>query len=298
MFIALICLLLLFPTGRLVSSYCKPVLGLAIAAVAFYQIERAFTPGPVETVPFSIPNNPFAINWMPTLAGRGGIGLLVYGATLILAIIAVIYRLRRARGTERQQLKWFVFGGAWFPLIMLSPILVAFGYPADGPLTRDVIPMAFYFIILLLLVAITIGILQYKLFDIDVVINRTLVYGSVTALLAGAFAALSVITQRMALALTGQESQSAVVVAALIVTALFQPVRGRVQILVDRRFYRAKYDASRTLEQFAGQVRDQVELSRLQVALVAVVHETMQPTHVSLWLRASAAVDREREHGT
>jgi hypothetical protein len=288
MFIALICLLLLFPSGRLRSSHYKPVLGLAIAAVAFFQGERVFTPGPIETTPFSIPNNPFAISWMPSFGGRGTVGLLLYGATLVVAVVGLIYRLRRARGVERQQLKWFVFGAAWFPLIMISPTLVALGYPADGLLTRDVIPVAYYVIILLVLVAMTIGILQYRLFDIDVIINRTLVYGIVTALLAGAFAALSIVTQRLTLAVTGQESEVAVVLAALVVTALFQPLRARVQILVDRRFYRSKYDAARTLEQFAGQVRDEVELDHLRSVLVAVVDETMQPAHVSLWIRPAA----------
>lgn len=133
--------------------------------------------------------------------------------------------------------------------------------------------------------SVAISILRYRLFDIDVVINRTLVYGIVTAVLAGVFAALSILIQRLALALTGQGSEAAVVMAALVVTALFQPLRTRVQTQVDRRFYRAKYDASRTLERFANQVRDEVELDRLTKSLVAMVLETMQPTHASLWLR-------------
>ena len=147
------------------------------------------------------------------------------------------------------------------------------------------------FALALLPVSIGIALLRYRLFDIDVLINRTLVYGIVTALLAGAFAALSVMTQRLTLAVTGQESEAAVVVAALIVTALFQPLRSRVQTLVDRRFYRAKYDLSRTLEQFASQVRDEVELERLTNSLVGVVQETMQPAHASLWLRPRATRD-------
>jgi hypothetical protein len=130
-----------------------------------------------------------------------------------------------------------------------------------------------------------IAILRYHLWDIDVIINRTLVYGSLTALLAGLFAAFSIVTQRLVLAMTGQESQFAVVLAALLVTAVFQPLRARVQTLVDRRFYRRKYDSGRTLERFAGRVRDQVELDHLVTGLVEVAHDTMQPTHVSLWLR-------------
>jgi PDZ domain len=134
--------------------------------------------------------------------------------------------------------------------------------------------------------AIGVAILRYRLFDIDVIINRTLVYGSLTAVLAGLFAGLSILSQRLVLAVTGQESQAAVVLAALAVTALFQPLRVRVQTLVDRRFYRRKYDAGRTLEQFASQLRDEVELDHLTDRLVAVVQDTMQPAHVSLWLRS------------
>jgi hypothetical protein len=287
--IGLLLLLLLFPSGRLVSSRWRLVLWVGSVGVAFYAIEHAFTPGPIETTPISVPNNPFAIDGFPSVLGRGSVGSFAYVASLILAVIGLINRLRRARGAERQQLKWFAFGAAWLPLVVVAPVFVAFGLPSDAPLIRDVIPIAAYIVILAILLAMTIGILQYQLFDIDVVINRTLVYGTVTALLAGAFAALSVITQRITLAVTGQQSEIAVVLAALIVTASFQPVRSRVQTVVDRRFYRSKYDVSRTLERFASQVRDEVELERLTRSLVGVVGETMQPAHVSLWIRPSAS---------
>jgi hypothetical protein len=286
--IALLFLLLLFPSGRLVSSRWKLVLWIGSVGVAFYATEHAFTPGPIETTPFSVPNNPFAIGGFPSVLGRGSVGSFAYIASLILALVGLINRLRHARGTERQQLKWFAFGAAWLPLVVVAPLFAAFGLPSDAPLVRDVIPIAAYMVILAILLAMTIGILQYQLFDIDVVINRTLVYGTVTALLAGAFAALSVITQRITLAVSGQQSEIAIVLAALVVTALFQPLRSRVQTLVDRRFYRSKYDAARTLERFAGRVRDEVELDHLSSALVAVVDETMQPAHVSLWIRPSA----------
>jgi hypothetical protein len=284
----MIFLLLLFPTGRLVSSRWKLVLWMGTLGLAFYAIEHAFTRGPIETTPFSVPNNPFAIDGFPSVLGRGSAGAVVHLACLILAVVGLIQRMRHARGAERQQLKWFLFGAAWFPLVTVAPDLLAFRLPADAPLIRDVYPVAAYVALLAILLAMTIGILQYRLFDIDVVINRTLVYGTVTALLAGAFAALSVVTQRLTLAITGQESEVAVVLAALVVTALFQPLRTRVQTLVDRRFYRSKYDATRTLQQFAGRLRDEVELDHLRNVLVAVVDETMQPAHVSLWIRPSA----------
>jgi hypothetical protein len=202
----------------------------------------------------------------------------------VVAAISLLVRFRRARGVERQQLKWLALGAAIVPILAIP---WSFKYAANVRIAQEVLPALPIFAAALVPVAVGIALLRYRLYDIDIIINRTLVYGAVTAVLAGAFAALSVLTQRLALALTSQESQAAVVLAALIVTAMFQPVRGRVQILVDRRFYRAKYDAARTLQQFASEVRDQVELSQLQVALVGVVHETMQPAHVSLWLRPS-----------
>jgi hypothetical protein len=291
--IAVIFLLLQFPTGRLVSSRWKLVLWMGTFGLAFYAIEHAFTRGGIETTPFSVPNNPFAINGFPSILGRGSVGSFVYAICLILAVVGLIHRLRHARGAERQQLKWFVFGAVWFPLVTLASAFVTFGLPIGAPLIRDVYPVAAYVALLALLVGMTIGVLQYRLFDLDIVINRTLVYGTVTALLAGAFAALSVVTQRVTLAVTGQQSQVAVVLAALIVTASFQPLRARIQTLVDRRFYRSKYDVGRTLERFASQARDEVELERLTHSLVGVVQDTMQPTHASLWLLPRALDSRE-----
>jgi hypothetical protein len=286
--IAWIHLLLLFPSGRLISNaWGTAVIWLATAGISFYVVERAFTPGSIDGVPLSLPTNPFALSWVPPLLGRGGVGQLVYLTCSVLALGCVIYRMRHGRGPERQQLKWFFFGAAWLLVGIVLPLLGNIGYPIDPKVSSTVASL----VLVLLPVTMAIGILNYRLFDIDVVINRTLVYGSVTATLAGVFAALSIVAQRLTLAITGQESEAAVVVAALIVTALFQPFRARVQTLVDRRFYRSKYDVGRTLERFASQVRDEVELERLTHSLVGVVQETMQPKHASLWLLPRTARD-------
>ena len=205
---------------------------------------------------------------------------------LAVSAVSVVVRLSQSRDVERQQLKWFAFAAT------LTVPAVA---------VQIVIDWAAGFLLLacavaVLAAAIGIAILRYRLYDIDVIINRALVYGPVTAMLAGLFAALSILTQRVVLAVTGQESQAAVVVAALAVTALFQPLRLRVQTVVDHRFYRRKYDATRTMERFASQIRDQVELDQLTAGLVAVVRETMQPSHASLWLShpkySNPALDR------
>jgi hypothetical protein len=134
-------------------------------------------------------------------------------------------------------------------------------------------------------VAVFIAIVRHRLFDIDVLINRTLVYGTVTALLAGLFVGLSLLGHDLVIAITGQESGLAPVLAALVVTAAFQPLRARVQDQVDRRFYRRKYDAARTLEAFSARLREQIDLDSLADELRAAVQQTMQPTHASLWLR-------------
>jgi hypothetical protein len=181
---------------------------------------------------------------------------------------------------------WITWLGAWLWVAAYAPLFLTFALFPTGRLpSRRWRPFVW-----LGAIALTVAILRYRLFDIDVVINRALVYGTLTALLAGTFAALSIVTQRITLAVTGQQSEVAVVLAALVVTALFQPLRSRIQTFVDRRFYRSRYDASRTLEHFAGRVRDEVELDHLTRSLVSVVQNTMQPSHASLWLRQRSEI--------
>lgn len=222
--------------------------------------------------------------------------LLVMAVALVLAFLlasvaAIVSSYRHpVSALTRAQLKWII----WGVVVLVSGFLLG---PVYFAIAGHDLPLPFLFYVALagvLPASIALAVLRYRLFDVDIIINRTLVYACVTAVLAGTFAALSIITQRVALAVTGQESQSAIIVAALVVTALFQPLRGQVQRIVDRRFYRAKYDATRTLERFAGQVRDEVELDHLTAGLVAVVQDTMHPAHASLWLRprASPPVDR------
>jgi hypothetical protein len=204
---------------------------------------------------------------------------------LIASIVAIVNSYRHpVTPITRPQLKWII----WGVVVLVSGFLIG---PVYYAISGYDLPLPFVFYLALagmLPLSIALAVLRYRLFDVDIIINRTLVYGCVTALLAGTFAALSIVTQRVALAISGQESQSAVVVAALVVTALFHPLRGRVQSIIDLHFYRAKYDAARTLERFAAQVRDEVELDHLVAGLVAVVQDTMQPAHASLWLRPRA----------
>ncbi len=183
-----------------------------------------------------------------------------------------IVRWQRAQGEERQQLKWFAYG------ILL--IVVSLAYPLYLP------PIA------LALFPITVGIalLKYHLYDIDVVINRTLVYGALTAALVTIYFGGVTATQAIFRTLTGQEEQPqlAIVVSTLVIAALFNPLRRRIQSFIDRRFYRRKYDARKTLETFSTKLRDETDLDALNADLIGVVRETMQPAHVSLWLRPDA----------
>ena len=148
-------------------------------------------------------------------------------------------------------------------------------------------------------VAVGFAVLKYRLYDIDLLVNRTLVYGSLTASLALVYFGGVATTQVIFRALTGQavQSQLAIVVSTLIIAALFNPLRGRIQRFIDRSFYRSKYDAAKTLEAFSAKLRDETDLEALSGDLVRVVRETMQPAHVSLWLRSHAAVKKEDATG-
>ncbi len=205
--------------------------------------------------------------------------LVVVGVTL--AATSTVRRLRRARGVERQQVKFVLVVGAIVALATAATMTSWFVSPDGGQQARiAVIGVSFA----AFPVAAGVAILRHNLYDIDVVINRTLVYGSLTATLAAAYLG-SVLLLQLALDPVTSGSSLAVAVSTLGVAALFRPARGRIQEVVDRRFYRRKYDAARTLERFSSRLREQVDLEALGGELSAVVHETMQPAHVSLWLR-------------
>jgi hypothetical protein len=190
-----------------------------------------------------------------------------------LSAVSLVLRLRRAVGVERQQLKWFVYAVALFALVF-PPSVFALG---DGRLIVVLLP--------LVPAAAGIAILRYQLYDIDILINRTLVYGLLTASLILVYIGGVVALQYVFRALTGEESQLAVVASTLAIAALFTPLRRRIQDVIDRRFYRSKYDAQKTLEAFSAKLRGGTDLEQLDGDLLGAVRETVQPAHVSLWLR-------------
>jgi hypothetical protein len=215
--------------------------------------------------------------------------LLYAGAPLLFgaAVLSLFVRLRRAEGLERQQLKWFAYAAAMFALgIVLIVIPLAIDTPSWFVRAATAVFTAAGTTVP---VAIGIAILRYRLYDIDRIINRTLVYGSLTALLAVVYLGGVISSQYAFRTLTGQGSQLAIVASTLAIAALFNPLRKRIQAFVDRRFYRSRYDARKTLESFSSKLRDETDLDALNDELVGVVGETMQPAHASLWLRPSGA---------
>ena len=264
--------LLLFPAGRLPSRRWRLVPVLALSGCTLAMASFALSPwDPQDSAAY--PENPFAVESPVVDVLALGFALLVI--TLLAGAASLVVRFRRARGAERQQLKWIASAASIGPLIA---VIGAWFWPAWQAQAASLLGAA------LIPIAAGIAILRHRLYDIDVVINRALVYGALTATLAGVYLG-SVLLLQLLLAPLTASSKLAIVVSTLAVAALFQPARRRFQAIVDRRFYRSKYDAARTLERFGAQLRDEVDLDALGDDGAQVVAETMQPTHVTLWLR-------------
>jgi hypothetical protein len=219
------------------------------------------------------------------------IGMWIAGlvALVIACAVSLFVRYRRANETEREQIKWLLYACAVFLVVYVGGFVGGFGGTAS--LGGYVWGILFGLSVITLPAAIGIAILRYRLYDIDVVINRTLVYGSLTAMLALVYLGGVATAQAIFRALTSQQEQPqlAIVVSTLVIAALFNPLRRRTQSFIDRRFYRRKYDAAKTLEAFSAKLRDETDLDALSDDLVGVVNEAMQPAHVSLWLRPATA---------
>ena len=274
--------LLLFPDGRPLSRRWRPFLWLDLVAVALI-LAFAFKPGPIGTSLLDIAN-PFGIQGAgPLLEAIGISGIFLTLAVAVAGAASLVIRLRRARGEERQQLKWFAFAGA-----------VCCAAFATGPVLWSLPPssgLAWIWSVLFLSAASTIpaatgiAMLKYRLYDIDVIINRTLVYGSLTVTLALVYAGSVISLQYVFRVFAGGSSQLVIVASTLAIAALFNPLRRRIQGFIDRRFYRKKYDAAMVLEAFSERLRDETDFDTLSEDLTNVARETVQPEFVSLWLR-------------
>jgi hypothetical protein len=208
------------------------------------------------------------------------------------AVISLFVRFRRARGDERQQIKWFVSAAA-LTLVWIT----VFGQASLRGLPEVIVALSFLLVVPSIPIATGIAILRYRLYDIDRIINRTLVYGSLTLMLALVYFGGVTVTQALFQTLTGQERlpQLVVVASTLVIAALFMPLRRRIQSFIDRRFYRRKYDARKTLEAFSAKLREETDLDALSEDLTSVVSETMQPAHVSLWLHSDPALKDKKK---
>ena len=265
----LMLLLLVFPDGRLPSRRWQFVVWLALGATGLGSL--AVVLGPT------------------TYAGRvaGNVAWPVSLLALLATVISLFFRWRGSGGVERQQLKWLAYTGVSIAVALLGGIASGYVWGEYSYPTVLILSVAIAGLTIGIPIAIAMAMLRHHLYDIDVVINRTLVYGSLTAVLVAIYFGGVTATQALFRTLTGHEEQPqlAIVISTLVIAALFMPLRRRIQGFIDRRFYRKKYDARKTLEAFSAQLRDETDLNALSEDLVGVVRETMQPAHVSLWLR-------------
>jgi hypothetical protein len=264
-------LLLLFPDGRLPSRRWRWVAWCAGVGIVGGFVTGGLQPGPLEDYPQL--ENPYGIE-SALLDPLTGLAFLTILIGIVGSSASLVVRFRRARGDLRHQIKWLALAGA-----VAGPTvpIAAAGNDLWGDAGTNVASMLG---VLSLPLAAAIAILRHRLYDIDVVINRTLVYGALTAILGGTYLALVVLT-----GLAVGDSDVAIAGSTLAVAALFRPARARIQAAVDRRFYRRRYDAAQTLEAFSRRLRDELDLAALADDLRGVVGETVQPAHVSLWLR-------------
>jgi hypothetical protein len=277
---------LLFPNGQPPTPAWRWVGVAAIAWAALFVVLAAL-PQQINagTTPNLVFDNPIGVLGKDTVERLVGVWIVGLAALTIACAVALFVRYRRANETEREQIKWLLYACAVFLVVYVGGFVSGLGGTAS--VGGYIWGVFFGLSVITLPAAIGIAILKYRLYDIDLVINRTLVYGLLTAILALAYLGGVATTQAIFRTLTGQEHQPqlVVVISTLVIAALFNPLRRRTQSFIDRRFYRKKYDARKALEVFSARMRDETDLNALRDDLVGVVSEAMQPAHVSLWLR-------------
>jgi ABC-type multidrug transport system fused ATPase/permease subunit len=304
-------MVLLFPDGRLPSKSWRPLAWLSGIVIVSESIAEGLAPGPLSDMQ-ALTNevvgevrNPFGIEGQTWLTNAANGLLVLLLVCILMSASSLVLRFRRSSGETRQQIKWITFAASVIGLVFVSLMvisLIELYFAPEGWGSADTAPpgveLLFYTMLLSFAgvpVAVGFAVLKYRLYDIDVIINRALVYGPLTVSLALVYFGGIVVLQWVFVILTGQKSTLAVVASTLLIAALFTPLRHRIQSFIDRRFYRRKYDARKTLEAFSSKLRDETDLDALNNELVGVVRETMQPARVSLWLRPVAEVGQSRE---
>jgi hypothetical protein len=280
--------LLLFPDGRLPSPRWRPVAWGAALGIAGSVVGYALEAGPLEDFPQIA--NPYGVDG-PIVGIVGLAGSIVATGSLVASAISLIVRMRHAGSEQRQQIKWLAYGGTVVVgTFFVSGLINLWNVPV-GIVVSNVALLG-------LPVFTGIAIVKHHLYDIDLLINRTLVYGLLTTMLVAVYVGGIVLSQRVFVGLIGQEElpQLAIVASTLMIAALFAPLRRRIQAIIDRRFYRRKYDAAKMLSAFNARLRDETDLGTLSDDLVGVVKETMQPEHVTLWLRPDTGSKGRQPH--
>src|SRR5918998_2829121 len=280
--LVLVFLPLYFPNGRLLSLRWRPVMWLAIIVSGATVVIWAFLPGKVGDA-WDITNPLGLAALRPAIGGLEVVMAVLFLGFILSSVVSLVVRFRRSQGQERQQMKWLTYAAATvLGLVLLTTLLEA----AKSVFLSEMAGLATDLLIVGIPVGVGIAVLRYRLYDIDRIINRTLAYASLTVILVGVYFGGVTATQALFRALTGQENlpQLVVVASTLVIAALFNPLRRRIQSFIDRSFYRRKYDAAKTLQGFSMKLREETDLNALSDDLVGVVRETMQPAHVSLWL--------------
>ena len=292
-------LILLFPDGKLPSRRWRPLAWFSGAVLIMVSLAIALTPGPLPDLEGV--RNPFGLEGYPWIADASNVIAVLMPLCAVASALSLVLRYRRSGSEEREQIKWIALAGSFVGLMSLVTVFstlifepLFLGATGTQPLWLGILQDVELLSFTGIPVAVGFAVLKYRLYDIDLLINRALVYGSLSATLALVYFGGIVVLQRLFVVLTGQQSTLAVVASTLLIAALFSPLRRRIQRFIDRRFYRKKYDARKTLEAFSTKLREGTDLDALSNDLVGVVRETMQPAHVSLWLRPDSSSEGEQ----
>ena len=291
-------MVLLFPDGRLPSRRWRPLAWLSGAVMVLASVVLTISPGdlpgqPGVRNPFGLEGHPMVAQWLPLV-------IALLPVCIVASAASLVWRYRHSGGEVHQQIKWVAFAASFVGLTYGVTLLAGLFLAPEaltserGPLWMSLLQNAVLMSYAGVPIAVGIAVLRYRLYDIDLIINRALVYGTLTAALALVYVGGVVGLQAVFRTLSGQESTLAIVASTLGIAALFGPLRRRVQALVDRRFYRRKYDAAKTLEAFNARLREETDLKTLSEDLVGVARGTVQPEHVSLWLRPKRAAKSQR----
>ena len=282
-------LILLFPDGKLPSRRWRPLAWISGAVMVVASVANTIIPGPLPGHPEV--RNPFGLEGYPLVTQVLPGAIVLLPVCILASAVSLVWRYRHSGGEVRQQIKWVAFAalfvGLAYGITLVGGLFLAWEDSTieRAPLWIGLLQNTVLISYAAVPIAVGFAVLRYRLYDIDLLINRTLVYGPLTAMLALMYVGGVVGLQAVFRTLSGQESTLAVVASTLAIAALFNPLRRWVQALVDRRFYRRKYDAAKTLATFSSRLRDETDLDSLRDEVVGVVKETMQPSHASLWLR-------------